>query len=50
MLSRLFWVGVLWDQLEVVAKGMMPLAAIELLFKMQEQSRCLGVTLKSKRT
>ena len=38
--------GVLWDPLEVVVKGMMPLAALELLF-MQEQSRYPGITLKS---
>ena len=46
---RLFWGGVLQDPLEGVAKGMMSLAAIELLFKMQGQSRYPGFTLKSKR-
>ena len=49
MLWRLFWGGVLWDPLEGVAKGMMTLAAIELLFKMQEQSRYPSITLKSRR-
>ena len=32
-----------------VAKEMMPLSAIELLFKMQEQGRYPGITLKSRR-
>ena len=39
ILWRLFWGGVLWDTLEIVANRIMSLAAIELLFKMQEQSR-----------
>ena len=36
MLWRMFWIDVLWKRLEVVAKRMMSLATIELLFKMQE--------------
>ena len=39
ILWRLFWGGVLWDTLEIVANRIMSLTAIELLFKMQEQSR-----------
>ena len=39
----------LWDPMELVLKGMMLLAAIELLFKMQEQSRYFEITLKLKR-
>ena len=46
---RLFWGGVLWDPLEGVAKGMISLAAIELLFKMQEQSSYPGIHFKSRR-
>ena len=48
MLWRLFWGGVLWDSMEGVAKGIIPLATIELLFKMQEQIRYPGITLKLK--
>ena len=38
----------LWAPVEVVLKGMMSLAAIELLFKMQEQCRYFEITLKLK--
>ena len=37
MLWRIFSLGVLSDPLEIVAKRMMPLAAAEIIFKMQEQ-------------
>ena len=45
-LWRLFWVGVLWHPLEIVAMGIMSLAAIELQCKMHEQSRYRCITLK----
>ena len=45
----MFWVGVLSDTLKIVAKKMMSLAAKELLFKMQKQSKYPAITLKSRR-